>query len=721
MNKRTIPILISMSMLVPCAHAADIGVKDSASQGVSGKSPFIPKPIYRDNFQFRVTLDTDKDRIVKIIYERKSDGKIISEGYPYGREDYGIHHREELHSRASFRQLMAKRLNKHKLSPRLGGPASSSTKGVAMVSPTSTPANTTGMGIGYNPSTGYLGGSSLCYNYTTQLSDWAGSESFTSQNSAKSFASQTKVTADVSGSYGAFSASDSFSYSDSFSGSANSGSIYFNAAQVAVATNTLNSDSSTGLITQASALNATGNQAQQAGTFPQQCGSYILSAVPVGMVITGQFSWSSSSSSSSSAISNGFKGSYGLDSISTAVSEATSNSTTSNSFSFTTNLLGGGEGVSTTWYNCIAGKSYQTDLTNCEGGSSSACTSMASDYNTCANTTLSQAVSDLQTTPSDMSPLAVFPYGVAGVQTSPTQGDVDSLFSLFSSSVTDPFGSTMSAALSNYVNILNQINTLNNRLTYLGGMLGNDSFNPAPQLDMVGTYINPLIGAYSGDASTFMSTLNGCLQNPGGTDCTTISNLYSNGVTDAFAYYGGAATESNTVQYKATPQNQNALALQYVGITYYSRSNVMTFPVDVIWAYQLPSFWTSTPPGSNPAGYPAMIAFADAPYPFNGSLNTTAWATMYPHDKGYGITTQGLNWWGDSETLSNYGWLSDTGWENYPTVMGSDPKCQDKAFSFYANPLCTFSSDESSTSFTLQVDLSPIPNFFGSQSTIPLN
>ena len=712
-----------MSMLVPCAHAADIGVKDSASQGVSGKSPFIPKPIYRDNFQFRVTLDTDKDRIVKIIYERKSDGKIISEGYPYGREDYGIHHREELHSRASFKQLMAKRVNKHKSSPRLGGFASSTTNGVAMASATSTPINTTGMGIGYNPSTGYLGGSSLCYNFSTQLSDWMGSESFSSQNAASSYAEQTKVSGDVSGSYGAFNASDSFSYSNAYSSSTNSGQIYFNAAQVAVATNTLNSDSSTGLITQQSALNATGNQAQQAGTFPQQCGSYILSAVPVGMLITGQFSWSSSSSSSSSAISNGLKASYGLNSISTAVSKATSNSTTNNSFSFTTNISGGGEGVSTTWYNCIGNTATQADLTNCEGGSSSACSSMATNYNTCANNTLAQATTDLANSPSDMSPLAVFPYGVAGVQTTPSQGDIDSLYAIFSSSVTDPFDSMMSAALSNYVNILNQINTLNNRLNYLGQALANNSFDPAPQLPVISTYINPLVGAYSGDASAFMATLNGCLQNPGGTDCTTISNLYSEGVTDAFAFYGGAATESSSNTNKATPQNQNALALQYAGTTYYSGGAVMTFPVDVIWAYQLPTSWTSTPPGSNPAGYPAMIAFADAPYPFNGSLRTAAWATMYPHNKGYGITTQGLTWWGDSESLTNYSWYSDTQWSNYPTVSGSDAKCQNKAFSYYADPLCTFSSDmnESSPGFTLQVDLSPIPNFFGSQSTITLN
>lgn len=721
MNTKTIPILMFMSMLAPCAHAAGLRVKDPAPQGVYGKTPFTPKPIYRDNFRFRITHDTDKDRIVKIIYERKSDGKIISEGYPYGREDYGIHHRVEVHSRASFKQLMAKRINKQKPSPKVGGFTSSTTNGVAMVSAASTTENTTGMGIGYNPSTGYLGGSSLCYNFSTQLSDWAGNMSFSSQNTASSYAEQTKVSGDVSGSYGAFNASDTFSYSNAYSSSTNSGQIFFNAAQVAVATNTLNSDSSTGLITQESALNATGNQAQQAGTFPQQCGSYILSAVPVGMVITGQFSWSSSSSSSSSDISNGLKASYGLNSISTAVSKATSNSTTNNSFSFTTNILGGGEGVSTTWYDCIGATTTQADLTNCEGGSSSACTSMASDYNTCANTTLAQATTDLSNDPSDMSPLAVFPYGVAGVQTTPAQGDVDSLYTLFASSVTDPFDSTMSSALSNYVNILNQINTLNNRLNYLGQALANDSFNPAPQLDIVATYINPLIGAYSEDVSTFMTTLNGCLQNPGGADCTTISNLYSEGVTDAFAFYGGVATESSSNTNKATPQNQNALALQYLGTTYYSRSNVMTFPVDVIWAYQLPSSWTSTPPGSNPAGYPAMIAFADAPYPFNGSLSTMAWATMYPHARDYGITTQGLSWWGDSETLSNYAWYSDTLYENYPTVSGSDPTCQNKALSYYADPLCTFSSEESATSFTLQVYLSPIPNFYGYQTTITLN
>lgn len=442
-NKTISRLLLLGSLCTPYVYATDPIVDGHESSQSSKRVSPKRKPIYNaayfnKNFRFYVTFDKDKKRVVKVVYKRITDNKVFSEAYPYGREDFGTNHVEKKYTRQGFKQLMAARLAKLKKANSPIPRASNTFATTASSATTTTLTNTTGMGIGYNPSTGYLGGASTCYNFTTNLSDFVGSDTFNSQNSASSVASQTNVSADVSGSYGAFSASDSFSYENSYSNSSNSGQIYFNAAQVAVATNTLNSNS-TGNITEASALNSTGNQAQQAGTFSQQCGSYILSAVPVGMLITGQFTWASSSSSSSSNISNGAKASYGLDTIQTAVSYATQSSTVSNSFSFTTTINGGDENAINNWYTCTGATATQNYLSQCMDGSSSSCSSFATAYNGCATSTLSTYTSDLTNTPSNGAISAVFPYGVAGVTITPSQGQVDSLSALFGSSATDPF------------------------------------------------------------------------------------------------------------------------------------------------------------------------------------------------------------------------------------------------------------------------------------------
>jgi hypothetical protein len=146
----------------------------------------------------------------------------------------------------------------------------------------------------------------------------------------------------------------------------------------------------------------------------------------------------------------------------------------------------------------------------------------------------------------------------------------------------------------------------------------------------------------------------------------------------------------------------------------------MQYPVDVMWAYALPTQWQTPPPSYNPAGLPALMAFADAPYPFNGSLQYGAWATLYAQPKGDGMTSNTSSWSGISATASNSGWYSDTGTANSPTTVGDSSLCT--AFTY--NYACTFTSiltKAQSNPFTMQVDLAPIPNFFGSQSTINLN
>jgi hypothetical protein len=115
----------------------------------------------------------------------------------------------------------------------------------------------------------------------------------------------------------------------------------------------------------------------------------------------------------------------------------------------------------------------------------------------------------------------------------------------------------MASALSNYVNILNQLQTLVNRLNYLNTALSAYTFDPAPNVSIRNTYIAPLLdintpGTYASDANTFRTTLGNCLSDPSSSDCTTIANLYNggNGTTNVNQWYSGI-----------TSQNQNTIAL----------------------------------------------------------------------------------------------------------------------------------------------------------------
>jgi hypothetical protein len=359
------------------------------------------------------------------------------------------------------------------------------------------------------------------------------------------------------------------------------------------------------------------------------------------------------------------------------------------------------------------------------------CDSFTTEMNSCAvgaldsyNTSLAQVIAGNS---HDMTIAAVFPYGVQGVTMTPTQGTINSIATLFANSLSsvDPFTPLMTSALSNYATILNQIGTLYNRAAYLNKAIQSapptgPSFDPM-NLDVTSA-TSSLMEVFSYDRETFKTALNNCLtQGSASSDCTTISNMYTAGVHNAWDWYG--STTYNPIHNSVTAQ-QNTIALQYTGLVNYTGNNVMSFPVDVLWDKALPNpfSYQATPANgaagdTTPNGLPALIAFADAPYPFNGKLITNqAWVTMYPmHTTGSTLTDP--NWWNDSETVTNTAWYSDSGYANFPTVGGVDT-CATLSFT---DPSCYLTSNVTFPSnqyfITLNIQLNAIQGLLSSQVT----
>ena len=228
----------------------------------------------------------------------------------------------------------------------------------------------TGLAIGWSNSVGVAPGQ--CLNYT--ISDPGGGDeqvSFLSQNAASSTSEQIKVSATVQGSYDAFKASDTFSYSDNDQSSTNSSNQYFNLFSLWSVDTTVDWS------------NPLTAQGQNAGTsFDTLCGTQYMEAAPVGMVATLSISYGSSSQTTQTAVSNKFKASFGLDSVSTAVNSASSDTSSSSYFSFVMNHYGRGLTVTIDLNNAMS----QTDPTSheayyalCAAGDSTACDTFTSN------------------------------------------------------------------------------------------------------------------------------------------------------------------------------------------------------------------------------------------------------------------------------------------------------------------------------------------------------
>jgi hypothetical protein len=479
-----------------------------------------------------------------------------------------------------------------------------------------TPAYTTGLAIGYNPSTGATGG--LCYNFTTPApTSPILNASFTITHAVQSLAQATKISASVQASYGAFSAKDGFTYSDSYQSSTNSGSAYLSANAIFTLNNAVDTSTKT------SALTSFGTQQLNAGTFSQACGSAFMSIVPAGMVVTGGLTWASDSSQASTNIANNFSANYGLDKLSVAMQTTNSTAAASVTLNFISTILGGGSYASQILSDigsnidllatCAAAAGVDTktssgsatlaqDLQDCDTFSAAVAQSVFQNVGAYAN--------GLETTwPTNLDVLQVFPNGVSGFSTSTLQTIPAS--KVLASSVDDVL-SGYPTKLANYLALINQMTTLQYRAKSLYSAVGNDQFNWLPILVDLQVPLNAVEQIYQTDAAALTSNLGTCLS-----PATTAANvttqcapIINNTFTNVYDWYGPGGANPNWLA------QQNTIALQYLGTfsTAYdmpSDTTSVLVPVDVVYINPL---GTLNSPAENISGQAGLAAFADAPY-----------------------------------------------------------------------------------------------------------
>jgi hypothetical protein len=476
----------------------------------------------------------------------------------------------------------------------------------------------TGRPIGWNPSTGIT--SDQCFNYTIATpSNNINVQTFTSQNAASSTSQQINVSTTVSGAYDAFQASDTFSYSDQWQSSANSSNNYFNAYSLYTLASTVDSTTP---------LNTNGTGALANGTFDTACGSEYLETVPVGMVVTISINYGSSSSSTQTDISNQFKASYGLESISNAVSTANSHSDSSSYFTFSMMSYGGGKGPTADLNTAFAATDPTTNeayYAECAAGDTGGCanfqTSMGSGASQ-ALTSFNNEVSALSgATNPDISFFAAFPGGVAGADTSePVPGSIPQ-------NATNDVLKPYAAELNQYLKLVNQIVTLSNRVsTYatvtssLYNKVQQGDFNPSSFLNVT-SYLEPLAKTYQDDRATLLSNLQACLIATEDNVTSVCGPIINNTIDNAYDWYDTGGGNANFAA------QQNAIALQYAGL--FTNNNGSSWPQDVFYAFELPA-WSDVNEFFLIGGKAGLVSFADTPYVNAGTTETAASLTFLP-------------------------------------------------------------------------------------------
>ena len=713
MKKHIISMMVMGVMISPFPASAkglnDPGVawgRDKHKEELLAKLKVMRR---QHHYLIQYRNDDPSDGIVHIKLIRTNDDKVRFNSFPYGMTNVDGHKPYRRYSLDDFEKILKSRVAKrNKLKPVLA-PIKPKQSGMAMTADANPLAYNTGLGLGYNPSTGYLGSGNECFNYTTALSGGIINDSFSSQNTSSSMSGQLNVSASISASYGLFKASDTFTYGNNYNTSANSGQTYFNAYAVYNTTNTFY-----GLSTYGS----------QSTAFSANCGSEFLSSVPAGVLITGQFQWSTSSSSNSTTISNDMKASYGLDSINAAVSDSTSSANTSNSFDFVYNLNGGGEAAANTM-----GTAYTNNLStmdSCFSGTTTDCTTFTLALSGAATTSIDTFAATYDNPPgglpSNLSDMTVFAQGIAGVQLQ--QNSTSTINGLLNTTgYNDNFTPDLTSAVQNYETIINQISTLNNRANYLitalGGTKTSNGFDPLPNMSLRGGYLAPLQAVYQGDVNAMNVNLTNCMSAPSSTqttECQPIVDVYNDKITDAFEWYSNGSGNPNNFA------AQNAIALQYVGLASYYGEMTQQFPLDVMWIAATPPFWVQPPPSVTPPvpsinNQSAVVALADAPFPYGSSLTieTNAWAQLFTaaNSNFNGV----ISFANPYQTVLANGDTAYTGWRQWGNAQqtvflnacaGSTfiVLCGIESYSAYYNTDGSYAYSEVTT-------LSGIPQFFG--------
>jgi hypothetical protein len=147
----------------------------------------------------------------------------------------------------------------------------------------------------------------------------------------------------------------------------------------------------------------------------------------------------------------------------------------------------------------------------------------------------------------DLSFCETFPHGVAGAG---TPALVTTPIPLQTSDVLAPYKSQ----LEQFLTLLNQIATLNNRVRLLHDLFeSNPDFNPVRLLDLV-SYLDRLENIYRVGRSTLFRNLANCLAATSANVTSVCQPILAHQATNAFEYYGANFFAQ-----------QNRLALQYTG------------------------------------------------------------------------------------------------------------------------------------------------------------
>jgi hypothetical protein len=463
----------------------------------------------------------------------------------------------------------------------------------------------TGLPIGWNSSTGSTSGQ--CLNYTISTpSNPIEQASFSSQNAASSTAEQINVSATVSLSVDAFQASDTFSFSDQWQSSTNSTSQYYNFYSLFTLGNS---------VPMGDPLNQFGQNHVDPvtklplDTFNTLCGSEYLATVLAGMVGTMSINYGSTSKSTETSITNSLDASFGLDSISTAVSTSNKQTDSASYFTFSMVHYGGGVGASQALNTAFAmldpNKQNRAFYALCANGDDVACTQFASNMGKGAADALNSfntLVAGLSgATNPDLSFLQTFPHGIAGVSQEAVSAPIP--LNQASNEVLKPY----KAQLEDFVTLLDDISTPRNRVKSLEGLFQKQpDLNPAIVLDIV-SYLNILDDTYSADRKTLLSSLRQCLVATSDNVTSACGSIIDNKVKNAFEYYG---PDGPGMDFFA---QQNTLALQYTSLTQAQIQGAPAIPGDAIYIDVLPSFAAAGIPVPI-AGEAAFVNFVDRPW-----------------------------------------------------------------------------------------------------------
>lgn len=537
----------------------------------------------------------------------------------------------------------------------------------------------TGLLLGWSPSVGPSTGD--CIEYTMGVPvGVAVATSFNSSGQASSTAEQINISATVKGAYGAFQAKDNFSYSDKYQASANSGFQYWNFANIY----TLNT-AATGTFTDQ------GQAAINNGSFSTTCGTQYLTSVQGGFFATISMSWNSSSASTSSDISNTFSGNYdgGLASLETAATVATSSSSAQAAFNITMTIYGGSKSASATeltptqvlsnafatvnsnnqpYYALCAGT-----LSNPPAPDASACNQFSGAMSTGAESASSAFTSWVNSikSGSDVSGFELFPNGVAGVNNPGA-----SLADMPQLTLSDVFAGYQTQ-LKQYMNVLNQLATLNNRAEHLSNAVSQDTYNPASaplQLNLSGV-LNVLQNDYDSARQTLVNNLTTCLSEASSSNietvCAPILDAYNNSIKTAYDWI-----KANNVQ----PQQlllQNTIALQYSGI--YTNHNNSQWPQDVVYYAPLPS-WSNVNSFILIGNQAGLIGFADAAYVNAGTTLQSASLAILPLDPTADLSEAVSEVYKVQSTSSSPGFWLWFGWVNGQQAAATNDKSQPLAW-----------------------------------------